>query len=186
MIFKNLTFISILSLISIKASLAVCPKDWIDSDLESDEYYGHMGCLYFGTSLSVAWNEAQDFCSYLNSDSHLVEIFSEDQQHFLMVMALEFEVLGNEKRNWWIGLTDEGSEGTWYWSKSNQVANFTSWGTGQPTNIGCGGNGLPANYGVLAHWVSYNWSDYDLTSALCGSPNYPICQISNNGFDENK
>lgn len=81
-------------------------------------------------------------------------------------------------RNWWIGLTDEKSEGTWYWSKSNRVAEFTSWGTGQPTNIGCGGGGLSANYGVLAHWISYNWSDYDLTSALCGSPNYPICQIS--------
>ena len=50
-------------------------------------------------------------------------------------------------------------------------------GLGQPTNIGCGGGGLRANYGVLAKWVSYNWADYDLTSALCGFPNYPICQL---------
>ena len=81
-------------LISIKPSLAVCPTHWLDSGVLGY----NLGCIYFGTeSESMAWNEAQDFCSYLNSDSHLVEIFSEDQQHFLMVTALEFEILGNEK-----------------------------------------------------------------------------------------
>ena len=87
----------------------------------------------------MEWDKAQNFCQLFNSN--LVEIFSEEQQEFMILNAAEYEAFSGEARNWWIGLTDEESENEWYWAKSGQKANFTSWGTGQGYLI-IGGNGV--------------------------------------------
>ena len=119
-------FLLILSLQSIETSFAIinCPNGWLDAQ----DF--NLGCLMFDGNKSMAWNEAQNFCQKLDSNSHLVEIFSDDQQEFMIFNAIEYEEFSGNARNWWIGLTDEESENEWYWTKSNQKADFTSWGTG--------------------------------------------------------
>ena len=108
MICQNLKSIFVLSyFLSIKALLAIenCPNGWLDARILN------MGCLNFNGTKSMAWNDAQDFCHSLNINSHLVEIFSEEQQQFMVIQALLYEEYSGKARNWWIGLTDEESEG---------------------------------------------------------------------------
>ena len=87
MIFQNLKSIFVLSFLSIKGLLAIenCPKGWINAQNLN------MGCLNFNGTKSMAWNDAQDFCHSLNINSHLVEIFSEEQQSFMVLQALLYE-----------------------------------------------------------------------------------------------
>ena len=65
-----------------------CPKDWIDAQNLK------MGCINLNGTKSMAWNDAQDFCHSLNINAHLVEIFSEEQQQFMVLQALLHEDQG--------------------------------------------------------------------------------------------
>ena len=87
MICQNLKLFFVLSFLTIKAILAIedCPKDWIDAQNLK------MGCINLNGTKSMAWNDAQDFCHSLNINAHLVEIFSEEQQQFMVLQALFHE-----------------------------------------------------------------------------------------------
>ena len=90
MIRQNLKLFFVLSFLTIKAILAIedCPKDWIDAQNLK------MGCINLNGTKSMAWNDAQDFCHSLNINAHLVEIFSEEQQQFIVLQALFHEDQG--------------------------------------------------------------------------------------------
>ena len=90
MICQNLKLFFVLSFLTIKAILAIedCPKDWIDAQNLK------MGCINLNGTKSMAWNDAQDFCHSLNINAHLVEIFSEEQQQFMVLQALFHEDQG--------------------------------------------------------------------------------------------
>ena len=52
----------------------------------------------------MTWTEAQRFCGSAESyNSHLVEIFNQEQQDYLAMKAFESELLTGSERNWWIG-----------------------------------------------------------------------------------
>ena len=68
-------------------------------------------------------------------DSHLIEIFSQEQQDFIVMKAYETELLTGSGRNWWIGMTDANSEGRWFWIHSLKAAEYTSWGTRNPDGV---------------------------------------------------
>ena len=92
MICQNLKLFFVLSFLPIKAILAfgACPKHWVDTG-----YYGlRMGCINLNGTKSMAWNDAQDFCHSLNINAHLVEIFSEEQQQFMVNQALLYHDQG--------------------------------------------------------------------------------------------
>ena len=93
-------FLLILSFQSIETSFAIrnCPNGWLDAQ------NFNLGCLIFDGNKSMAWNEAQNYCQKLDSNSHLVEIFSDDQQEFMIFNAIEYEEFSGYARNWWIGL----------------------------------------------------------------------------------
>merc|ERR1719150_3259801 len=80
-----------------KDSTLTCPEYWIDATGEG------MGCLLFNPTTSMNWIVAQQFCSLI--DSHLVEIFSQGHQDFLLVELYSLELSGGGKHPWWIGLT---------------------------------------------------------------------------------
>ena len=111
----------------------------------------------------MSWSQSEQSC-YQTHNSHLVEIYTQFQQDFLTMMALFLEEVTTEYSNWWIGLTDAGREGKWYWSNSLKPVNFTAWGAGQPNQ------GIDANYAGLYPAFDYKWDDMletDLRYSIC-------------------
>ena len=89
----------------INDSKSRCPKYWTDAT------HMNMGCLLFNATNAMTWPEAQNYCGN-SHNSHLVEIFSREQQDFMAMKAYESELLTGDERNWWIGLTDAHSIGS--------------------------------------------------------------------------
>ena len=114
----------------------------------------------------MTWIEAQQFCSQ-NNDSHLVEIFSQGHQDFLLVELYSLE-LNVGKLYWWIGLTNIGNiaSNNWYWAHSLTNASFTSWKSGEPNS------GYTANFAYMFSTFEFNWLDTTATDKR-----YPICQF---------
>ena len=62
------------------------------------------GCILFNATSPMTWTEAQRFCGSAESyNSHLVEIFNQEQQDYLTMKAHEAELLTGSESNWWIG-----------------------------------------------------------------------------------
>ena len=59
-----------------------CPKYWTDAT------HMNMGCLLFNATNAMTWPEAQNYCGN-SHNSHLVEIFSREQQDFMAMKARE-------------------------------------------------------------------------------------------------
>ena len=76
-----------------------CPRYWIDAS------HVNLGCLLFNATSPLLWIEAENFCGGSGNSAHLVEIFDEYQQDFLVAEALQSELLTGQSRPWWIGLT---------------------------------------------------------------------------------
>ena len=113
----------------------------------------------------MSWSQSEQSC-YQTHNSHLVEIYTQFQQDFLTMMALVFEETSGSKRNWWIGLTDAGREGNWYWSNSLKPVNFTAWYGNEPNG------GITQNYAAMHYAFAYKWVDATETYKC-----YPICQF---------
>merc|ERR1712062_381480 len=87
--------------------------DWIDGISVN---FSCIGIFGYG---SKSYHEATTFCASL--DSHLVEIFTEEQQDFLTAKIRDkFGRSGD--RNFWIGLKFNGSN--WHWQHSNRGLQF--------------------------------------------------------------
>ncbi|XP_027892424.1 CD209 antigen-like protein E [Xiphophorus couchianus] len=76
-------------------------KDW-------DQY--EEKCYYFNF-IKSSWNDSRRSCADLGSD--LVKIDSREEQMFLNKRLRDLMVDDEDK--FWIGLTDSGEEGRWFW-----------------------------------------------------------------------
>ena len=129
--------------------------EWIDGT----QY--DLGCLGFVKSKQLS-KDAETFCTSL--DSHLVEIYDQNQQDFIKQKAKQIGV------DFWIGLKRVGSS-TWKWIDSNQVLSnksYNAWGPGEPHN------GHGHQLAVLlwgGHWVDMTLTSYHKY--------YSICQLTN-------
>ena len=117
----------------------------------------------------MSWHDAQNFCN--SENAHLVEIFSQEQQDYMVMKAFEAELLTGSEREWWIGLTDDNSEGRWFWINSPRPAEFLPWGVWQPD----GDN--KANFGAMFAGFDYRWTDETSAFEYRGGA-HPICQFS--------
>ena len=84
----------------------------------------------------------------------------------IVTEAVQSELLTGNARHWWIGLTDEASEGRWYWSYSLKIADYFPWGVWQPDG------GIEADFVCLYSGFTYAWSDETPTFSA-----YPVCQF---------
>ncbi|XP_062610971.1 hepatic lectin-like, partial [Saccostrea cucullata] len=105
----------------------------------------------------LKWQAAKASCIWL--EAHLLEIESEAEQNLIQNKAS-----GNK---WWMGGTDEESEGTFIWVHSNTTLNYTHWDTGEPNNGGTGENCVE----LLPEGV---WNDNN-----CDSSHYYVCEKKN-------
>jgi hypothetical protein len=74
-------------------------------------------------------------------------------------------------RDWWIGLTDDNSEGRWFWIESLKEAEFIPWGTRQPD----GGKDDGTNFVTMYGDFDYHWTDENTDFVYHGGA-FPICQ----------
>ena len=91
---------------------------------------GTLTCARFDTTQRT-YEEARQFCS--SPDSKLVEIDSIEENTALME---EMEKLGyvEEKRNFWLGLTDKLSEGNFVLESTGEAPSFLNWANNEPNN----------------------------------------------------
>merc|ERR1712243_156591 len=91
-----------------------CPEGWKDGAEVG------LGCVVADLSdPNLSEPDAETACEALAEGAHLVEIFSEEQMHFLQnyLAMTENESLGDLFGYvfWWIGLNDIESEGNFKW-----------------------------------------------------------------------
>ena len=110
-------------------------------------------------------------CKKANSKAHLIEIFNEAQQRFLMSKEVQKEVqkaIGFNTfsgRNYWIGA--EYKSGAWKWIHSKKPVTYVS---------RIGSNIWDSNSGQYGYmYFTKNHAYWGKTSNSCL---YPICQIS--------
>jgi len=91
-----------------------------------------------------------------------------EQAKYLRSLAeIESEILG--VKTWWIGLTDQGHEGRWFWEHSVSEAAFTDWAEGFPTDAE---NNL-ADCALMNGDHGWQWTDADCTTESAPA----ICQM---------
>ena len=79
----------------------------------------------------MSQGDARKFCKQVNS--HLVEINSEEEN-----TAIKAEIgrrgFASRKIEFWLGITDRHSEGTWVLESNGENLPFSDWGTGEPNS----------------------------------------------------
>merc|ERR1712037_204622 len=90
-------------------SSGTCPDKWVDAS------FVEMGCLYFNSTETLTWDEANNMCQ-MGSNSTLVDITTEMQMAFLQ---MELNVIADHDgggKQWWTAGTDVGINGRWIWA----------------------------------------------------------------------
>ncbi|XP_009575364.1 PREDICTED: hepatic lectin-like, partial [Fulmarus glacialis] len=111
-------------------------------------------CYYFSLT-RTSWYKAKAQCEEMHSQ--LVVINSYAKQNFVMFRTR------NER--FWIGLTDENSEGEWEWiDGTDYKTTFTFWKEGEPNDSG-------QNEDCAHMWISGQWND-----VYCTYECYYVCE----------
>jgi len=109
-----------------------CSGPWLPA------YDVGLGCLLLGAHDMEGLTQPGAKAACRQRGAQLVEVYNNDQFEFLKLLASEAELVLMEELEfapwWWIGLTDQGSDGSWYWEESGTAANFTNWDIGEPSH----------------------------------------------------
>merc|ERR1712236_66261 len=139
-------------LLSFSAFSMGCPSGWWELG----------GSCYMIYQSETTWHEGQAIC--WESGGYLAEIKSADE-----FLILQDSILMHDA-NYWIGLTDEATEGTWKWSESGIVASWTHWHSGEPDSYN--GN---EDCAAMINAYSYAWIDDS-----CDKHFHPLCEAVGN------
>lgn len=120
-------------------------------------------------SLRLDWMTAHLFCRYFN-----MELATIPDKNFERKFL---ELIDNSKTNHdqiFIGGTDEGSEGKWYWSKNGEQIKYDiEWNEGEPNNIH---NTHPTAENCLA---LMNWTgNYKFIDLFCNTEVAFVCEYT--------
>ncbi len=114
----------------------------------------------------LLWTEAQAAATGLGGN--LVSINNAAEETWLR------STIGASER-FWIGLTDQGTEGTWAWISGDAVT-YTNWNGGEPNS---GGGSYQEDYAVI-NWVGTGqWNDLPDTGAGFQGGHRGIIEVTN-------
>ena len=102
-----------------------------DSYPTATTQYGNNYYEYYNYQMS--WLEALKFCE--RRGGHLAVINSSEENEVVYHLAKPYTTYA------WLGGTDDGKEGKWYWINSDSFS-YTNWNPGEPNNDGSGENCL--------------------------------------------
>ena len=71
-------------------------------------------------------------------------------------------------QDFWIGYSDQNTEGVWTWSNSGVTGSYTNWYQGQPDNFGSGEDCAE----IWGHLGRKTWND-----SPCGLKRWFVCEI---------
>ncbi|KAL4239381.1 positive regulation of myeloid dendritic cell activation [Mactra antiquata] len=114
-------------------------------------------CYYVGPD-DVHYTEAVHYCSQRNS--HLVYVETARENSFLKG-RLDTYGTGH---SYWLGMTDEMSEGIWQWNSGNSVYYF-NWAPTEPQNHN------NEDCAVFHKSLNFQWADVP-----CASGRRPLCE----------
>merc|ERR1712243_240437 len=141
-----------------------CPDNWVDASQAS------MGCVFFSASSATTWDtlilskcgeESNKFCQDQEPGGALLQLQTAQQLAFLKVY-----MQGLEDKYWWLGATDLGREGQWFWISNLNAVEDIVWTAGTPTTS--------TDLNCLALNPSFQYAGFDFH---CGAKFYPLCQI---------
>jgi hypothetical protein len=119
------------------------------------EYYPDLMHPYLFCTEPSTWYEAADAC--IDSGYRLVTFDSQDE----LTWATDTAVTIATANRWWLGFTDDSSEGNWQWEDSSTVG-FENWCANEPNN-GHGGECVDTsieNCAMLNWGAGGCWNDY--------------------------
>ena len=164
---KRLTAVLLTTALMIGACIA-----GVSSSVSAEEYttYTLKGHRYAVIEKEMKPLEAEEYCKSLGG--HLATVTSQEEQEFIAGIAAKVDY-----RDFWIGGSDEGAEGVWYWL-NGEPWDYTAWypggsvGDKEPNN----GLGTGENYVCMDKARDYLWVDcfgaFDGYSTTC----YFICE----------
>ncbi|XP_045156977.1 perlucin-like protein [Mercenaria mercenaria] len=127
---------------------AQCPDTWIQ----------YKGSCYLFVAAKNTFSRAESHC--LSLGSHLIHIENDLENEFIRSQLTTLK-----EKEYWIGLTDAGTEGIFKWVDDNSTASFTDWYRGNPNNGG--GN---ENCVHFRDTYNYTWNDQECAvsySSIC-------------------
>lgn len=125
-------------------------------------YDGHT-YYAFRTGSIGSYQEAQEYC--INRGGYLATIDDDEENTALY----EYVLYDRGFDSAYFGLTDEGSEGSWYWVDGTPV-NYTNWLSGQPDN-----HGGSEDYALFYYKdKAYKWNDGDFGPDNAGTVTFII------------
>ena len=126
-------------------------------------------CRFYETKMSQG--DARKLCE--QEHSHLVEINSEEEN-----TAIEAEIVRggfkSRKIEFWLGITDRHTEGTWVLESNGESLPFSDWDTNTNEPNNCGSS--PGE--DCAHWnVDMKWNDRPCDSVEKSYIYTALCEI---------
>ena len=127
------TFLAILALLLLPLEDVEAAPDATVHCPGRDDWVMLQGRCYFFGKDKINFDQAMDACLKKGTGSSLVEIDSKEEQEAIS------KHLGkdNERKDWWIGLTDRKVNGEWKWRTSGKslAGAYTNWyGKFEPSN----------------------------------------------------
>lgn len=110
------------------------------------DYFG--GHAYQFCTFTTDWATARDRC--VSYGYHLVHIGTKEENDWILYTANTYLVI-----DWWIGLNDLETEGTFKWASGEPVT-YTRWASGEPNNLN--------NEDCVQLYPDGTWNDKTCTS----------------------
>jgi hypothetical protein len=106
--------------------------------------------------VALTWADARSHCQRLGGD--LARLEDAGLNSDAGDGAEDRGIPGSETGRYWIGLSDQASEGTWVWLDDSEAASWTSWGSSEP-HSGTDRNCAQINGAGAGRWQSHNCGD---------------------------
>ncbi|KAH3712549.1 perlucin-like protein isoform X1 [Dreissena polymorpha] len=132
-------------------TLSVCPNGWI-------AYEG--SCYLFGhEDIPMTFTAAEQYCRQ-HGGGHLIHVENVQENAFIKDQLRERKPI-----HWWLGITDEETEGIWKWFDDDSVATYTDF---QPDDH----DTLDQDCLIFTSVYDFRWADVQ-----CSYKFPPICEI---------
>jgi len=136
----------------------------------NDIYSIGSGCYAFDMSRKRTFADAQQYCSTVfgwNQRGKIHEPRSKLQQDEVMLKWKEFAGI-SDTYEYWLGITDNHSEGVWKYASDNQNISFNSWNEGYERS--------PSQNCGYQYWRP-NWYDPTWSDISCNRQHYTSCEL---------